>query len=158
LPVPLRLDVLDLIGPATEMPMAGADQVGMPSMASTVVMWCRVVIEERHVDPPSDAELATVCAWLGSQLDWLVLQPWVDELASDVSALHHYARLVAPWEAERKMLHTPCPVCDVKALVFYGGENRITCVRSVGGCGHDMDDHDYKRLVTEALTTGRAST
>lgn len=169
-PIPLRTDILDYIGPTSsrelsetmgsttrELNSAGMPervQIGEPSLLDVVGSWCLLVSEEHGDGWPNGNDLASLCRWLHSQLDWICAQPWVDEMLANLVDVARKAERLAPREAEHRILKPPCPSCNCKALVFTRGVG-VACESRMGGCGRTWVDEMYDRLVlvlgTEAM-------
>lgn len=169
-PIPLRQDILDFVGPAARKELSEAMgttrrelnsagqlervQVGRPQLEFVVRSWAKLVQEEAQQSWPDRNDLGTLSRWLGRQLDWIVGQPWVDDLLAELVDLSWQAFMLAPDDAERKMLKPPCPSCDLRALIFTRGVG-VECEARIGGCGRTWTDDDFDRLVivlgTEAM-------
>lgn len=158
-PMPLRPDVLDYIGPTaareisrtrtlmqshfTQQP---AEQYGEPSLLDVIGSWCLVVSEDRNDDWPPRNDLATLCRWLHSQLDWICAQNWVDDLLANLQDTARKAERLAPRDPEHRWLKPPCPSCNRKALVFTRGIG-VECSAKIAGCGRTWTDDDFDRLI-----------
>jgi hypothetical protein len=159
-PIPLRPDVLDFVGPTSTREISvtrdptAVEQYGEPSLLDVIGSWCLLVSEERNDDWPSRNDLTTLCRWLHAQLDWIVAQPWVDDLLTNLQDTSRKAERLAPRDPEHRWLKPPCPSCNRKALVFTRGIG-VACEAKIGGCGRTWVDQDYERLIlvlgTEAM-------
>ena len=151
-PLPCRLDVLSLLGPASPDAVHDehGDQGGAAPIVGTLVGWVRVHEEE---GPFVDCRSYT----LGGMLDylrapnvlaWAVEQPWAREYADEIAAAH---RSLLPFEllrARRRMLQLPCPRCGLKTLAVEDGHD--------AECGNpdcqiilrpaEVDDHTERHL------------
>lgn len=162
-PIPLRIDILDYVGPsssreisATEInrrraldglhPIDPPEQFGEASLLDVIASWALLVSEERYDDWPPKDDLATLCNWLHSQLDWIVCQPWVDEMLVHLGDVSQKAERLAPRDPEMKRLKPPCPSCNVLGLVFTRGIG-VKCETRLGGCGRSWEAEDYDRLI-----------
>lgn len=72
-----------------------ADELGALQVVSS---WAQVVVEERQINPPSTAYLSIPL--LRANHQWVTRQPWVDEYADDLRAVH---------SAVRALAHDPIP-------------------------------------------------
>jgi hypothetical protein len=145
-PVPIRLDVLDLVGPASDDTVHDEyhDQTGAPNLLAVMVTWAQLVAEEREMAPPKD-DLASICGWMHSQVDWITKQPWVDDLLWDCHRLLTACRRVAPWEPELLRDHQEaCEACGVKALVQHVAAGKVRCEARFGGCGKERKVTEYE--------------
>jgi hypothetical protein len=151
-PMPLRPDILDLVGPTSSREISvtldpnAVEQYGEPSLLDVIGSWCLLVSEERNDDWPPRNDLTTLCRWLHSQLDWIVAQLWVDDLLSNLQDTARKAERLAPRDPEHRWLKPPCPSCNRKALVFTRGIG-IACQAKIGGCGRTWEDDEYDRLI-----------
>lgn len=144
-PIPLRQDILDLIGPVAPNPTAAIerdgtwtgydiDQLGETAFFDEMRSWASLV-EEESKDAWTDREtLIGAIGYLSEHLSWLAAQPWVDEFAGRIKHLSRVAHRVAPWRAETKRDPEPC-VCGVRAVWWHIAEGFTRCERQMGGCG-----------------------
>jgi hypothetical protein len=164
-PIPLRQDVLDLIGPTSRkeisrtMTLIGshfrtwpAEQSGEPSIYDLIKGWAKVVHEEAYADWPDRNGLVALCGWLHRQLDWITRQPWVDDMLTDLLTAQDSARRVVAWPSEQRRLKSDCPSCDMRSLVFVRGIG-VECDQSLGGCGRTWDDTVVARPKDEPPVT-----
>lgn len=165
-PIPLRTDILDYIGPTSSRDVSQteyerrqlasgvrpekietvAEQVGEPGLHDVVGSWCLLVSEENGDGWPNHNDLTSMCRWLHSQLGWIVAQPWVDDMLTNLTDVSRKAERLAPREAEHRLLKPPCPSCNCKALVFTRGVG-VACEGRMGGCGRTWEDESFDRLV-----------
>lgn len=149
-PIPLRLDVLDLIGPVAPDPSAALfrdmeHQHGDPSMYDEMRSWAALVEEESGFEWDDRATLVGAVSYLAGHLSWIVAQPWVDEFADKVSDLSRRAHRIAPWRAEVIRDKRPCETCGVAAICNRMAEGRSVCEKRLGGCGRTIVwDHERK--------------
>lgn len=161
-PIPLRIDILDYIGPTAakelsetmgttyrELNSRGLPervQIGEPSLLDVVGSWAMLVSEERNDDWPTKDDLSSLTSWLHSQLDWIVQQSWVDDMLWNLGDVARKAERVAPRSPEIRRIKKPCPSCDIKALVFTRGIG-VKCEQKLAGCGRSWIDDEFDRLV-----------
>lgn len=149
-PMPLRTDVLSVIGPASldvSSNAGGLDQDdSLPNIPTELYTWCRLTAEERDLYGPTRVDPETCATWLLGQLDWIVTQPWCAELLDEVARMHATAGRLAPWSEQRYQLDGACPSCDLKALVRHEGAIDVECDSRQGGCGRQWDEHDLPWL------------
>lgn len=156
-PIPLRLDVLDLVGPYAKDPDSiprelALDQQGDPSIEDTARAWSRLVAGERDVNPPA-SDVGSMASFLAANLSWIVEQPWVDEFAGEIDDLTRRAAGLAPWQPERrKVKDEACIECGKKTLVTHVAEGVTVCERRMGGCGkrRAVTEYAYKARGREA--------
>lgn len=126
-------------------------------LSATVGSWTQMVVEERsargpdHFDDPKAAS-----RWLLGQIDWLVHQPWVDDLDDELHDLTVKADGITRWWPRRHRLDAPCPHCSAHQLGRRDGESRVQC----DSCGSAWDEAHYQLLcaalaadMSESLTT-----
>lgn len=148
-PIPLRLDVLDLIGPVAPNPTEALirdpeTQAGEPSMFDELRSWACLVEDESGFDDWTDRRtLVGSVAYLTGHLSWVAGQPWVDEFAASVRRLGRQAHRVAPWRAEVKHDPDPCPACNVRAVVLHLADGHSRCEPRAGGCGRSQPISEY---------------
>lgn len=93
---PLRLDVVAMLDPRTEINGDGPDDVvdEVPNIAADLGGWWRVVCSER---PDADWDLPpnpladnpqVIATALRTNIGWICRQPWVDEFARDIGRVH----------------------------------------------------------------------
>ena len=85
--------------------------------------WCRIVIEERDFTwpPPTDTvwgRLATACEFLWRHSAWILTQPWVDEFAAEVQALHRALRNAVEPDNRWRRTGIPCGVDDCASTMW----------------------------------------
>lgn len=147
-PIPLRLDVTDLVGPEAPTPTAALtrdvydqltpealDQAGGPSMLDELRSWAALVEEETGTDWDERTTLTGAVGYLAAHLSWVAGQPWVDEFAAALAKLHRDAHRVAPWRATIIRDREPCETCGVAAIIVRMSEGRTVCEKAAGGCG-----------------------
>lgn len=149
-PIPLRLDVLDLIGPVAPNPTEALVrdtevQAGEPSMFDELRSWAELVKDESGFPWTGDDRKTLVGAvgFLTGHLSWIAGQPWVDEFATAVRRLGRQAHRVAPWRAEVRHDPSPCPACNVRAVVLHIADGVSRCEVRAGGCGRVQPISEY---------------
>ncbi|WP_326822022.1 hypothetical protein [Streptosporangium sp. NBC_01756] len=150
--VPIRLDIFAMLSPAPEAVVdVYGDQIGPPSIPAVLASWAAVLIEERRLAGPADAEVATVAAWLLRHLEWAASQEWITEMMREIAHLRRSAHGLVPWEVHVQELVGPCPSCDLRALLRVAGETYIECSNDpeLGGCGDLWTVEEYEGRVAE---------
>lgn len=114
---PLRLDVVAMLDPRTEINGAGPDDVvdEVPNIGEDLAGWWRVVQEERHYRIVAGGQgtlpTAPIVVDLRTSIGWICEQPWVDEFAADITRVHGALRAVcgdAPPRAAGRCLDQAC--------------------------------------------------
>jgi hypothetical protein len=158
-PVPIRVDVVDLLGPADERTVhdVHGDQVGHLSAATILDGWCRLFAEERRESTPTP-HVATQAAWLLDRLDELFKHPAVDEFAGELGDLWHVLRRAAGLTMPRPELvvGVPCKSvdCDLKTLWRLPGSDYVECA----SCGRLYTMDDYQAWVALVAAAARRKT
>lgn len=125
-PVPLNLDAHD----------------HLVAMHATVVSWVRLVCEERGLRGPDRDDVAFLAPWLVAQMDWLVGQPWVDDLADEIRDASRVADALTGTTRKPRRAGADCFECGsalVRPVVDGLEEDAVTCL----GCGQQYDDSQY---------------
>lgn len=117
-PLPCRLDVLNLVGPAASGTVRDphGDQVGARPVAGVLGDWVRLVCEERRIDGPDRWTEEAMAGWLTAQLGFASTQGWVGELAAELWDLTTAIRGIARVEVRTRAISRPCPRCQMMTL------------------------------------------
>lgn len=152
-PMPLRVDILDLIGPVAPDPdlaripeweasyQAGrdvpelTDQRGEAHFYDEVRSYARLVEEESGDDWDDTRTLTGAVTYLTAHLTWIADQPWVDEFAGKIDDLRRSAHRIAPWRPQRILEQEPCTGCNIRAVVWHVADGLTRCEKRAGGCG-----------------------
>lgn len=157
---PVRLDVLSMINPAAEhVTDPDGDQIGPPSIPTTLKSWAWLIAEHRGLVYPEKAGVDELTEWLLRHLDWATTRPWVTDMMSELAELRQAAHALAPWRKHVQEMVGPCPSCGKRALIHVAGEPYIECDSRewVGGCGDLWTYEEYSRHVAELVTTAKKS-
>jgi hypothetical protein len=145
-PLPLRVDVLDLSMPARLETVNGReDQVGLPSIASTLASWVDdwIAIRGQHEHMPRQTVTA-LADWLDNRLDWAAEHhPAFDDFADEIRRLHSQTRVALEITDPRPQLcvGVPCRHCDLLALFRRSdGSGDVEC----GACGTLLRPDEYR--------------
>lgn len=170
-PIPLRVDVTDLIGPVAPNPTAAftrddegrltweaLDQAGEPSIFDELRSWALLVREETQATWTGDDRhtLTGAVTFLSARLSWIAEQPWVDEFYGKVTLLHTQAHRVVPWRPELRQIKEPCEDCGVRAMVAHIAEGFRRCEKHAGGCGRrkTLSKYELNVLLPETRRAG----
>lgn len=147
-PIPLRVDVTDLVGPVAPNPTAAFtrdvydqltpeanDQAGDPSVYDELRSWAALVEEESAWTWDDRLTITATVAYLAAHTTWIAAQLWVDEFADKIHDLTRRAHRVAPWREEIIRTTDPCPSCQVRAVVLHVARSVMVCEKRMGGCG-----------------------
>lgn len=155
-PVPVSLDVVDLLGPARQPePTAQArehpeDVQGGLSVATTLDQWVRMWRDDRSKGERLPAPTVTSLAgWLAVRLDDACdTHTAIDEFATELRGLVMTLRSALNLRRHIERLPAPCPSCDTLALYrevdpHRGASSWVEC----GNCGRLWSEDEYRRLV-----------
>ncbi|MFJ9979665.1 hypothetical protein [Streptomyces cyaneofuscatus] len=145
-PLPIRLDVLDLLGPGQPVPIADphGDQTGGIPMTALLMGWARYLAQEHqavrvdqhgtvHLEPCTGpwprggATVPALCRWLDAYLPYAVGRPWWDDLYEQVEQLIRRVRRITHTTPRTRALDAPCPQCSGWSLVEKEDELHISC-------------------------------
>lgn len=147
---PLRLDVVAMLDPRTEINGDGPDDVldEVPNIGEDLAGWWRILQEERYYRAVAGGQgmivMPDVAAELRSNIGWICRQPWVDEFAQDVSRVHGALRQVcgdAPSKALGRCLDAGCG-----GEVFRRSDNPHDARLRCGRCGTSYSGLDLVRI------------
>lgn len=148
-PVPVRVDVVDLLAaarPASRALLARGvlgldeDQVGHLSAATILDTYVRDWAAVRGEGLPATPDVHTLCRWLLDRLDWACVE-WlrVDEFADELRELHAALSAAAgELPARPEPRDRECPRCDMPTLVLDLDTGYTECT-----------DEDCRALLTE---------
>ncbi|MEU9777456.1 hypothetical protein [Streptomyces sp. NPDC047968] len=159
-PMPLRLDLIDLIGPGQPVaPLdAHGDQTGHPPVGAHLAGWARYIASTyptAHRDahgtvhvraggaephPRAGGGPAGWAAWLIAYLPYAAGHDWIGELYRQTEALVWRLRDKTDRRPRRTARTAPCPACEAFALVSTEGEPHIVCE----ACGHRLTHEEYR--------------
>lgn len=155
-PIPVDVDVVDLLGDARQPePSAAArvhpdDAIGHLSVASTLDQWVRDWRDHRgkgeRLPTPT---VASLTGWLLVRLDDACdTHPAVDDFAEELKRLMTALRSALRLRRHIERLPAPCPTCDKVALYrevdpHRGASDWVEC----GACGRLWSEDEYRRLV-----------
>lgn len=159
-PVPLRLEPLDLAGPADQADrplfargVLGLDdaQVGSLSVATILQTRCGEMSALLEVEPPRP-QVPAMVSWLSRHLSWAWADyPDVADLADEVTTLTYSLRTLLNVSRKPIYLKDPCPACDRKALKRDpGGGEEVEC----GHCRAVWDFDEFERLAVVLADDG----
>jgi hypothetical protein len=145
-PLPVRVEVLDLLGPGHVVPLAdphGDQSAGVP-IAPLLVGWARyLAAEQRCVRrdehgtvriepctgpvPRGGSGITAWCSWLGAYLPYAVTRPWAADMYEQLEAVLQRIRRITHTTPRRRSMDAPCPGCSGFALVAVDDEWHISC-------------------------------
>lgn len=143
-PAPVRLDVVALLDRRTVARYPG----DIVPVLAILQSWAKLVREERDLEPcRRQATVTSEAGTLLGHLDWIIAQPWVDDLAKEIrevkSALHSAIGDHAPRPVGTcPVVHPDHGECGGKLFQDRYGRMAVSCRR----CGAAWDENDLRRL------------
>ncbi|MFF9146341.1 hypothetical protein ACF1BN_15920 [Streptomyces sp. NPDC014861] len=169
-PLPLRLDVVNLLGPghAVQLPDPHGDQDTTVPIRSLLHGWAAYVASQYptiHYDAHGTVHItlgttarsrfgtgpAAWCHWLTAYLPFAAGHDWIGDLYQQIDHAVRLLRSKTDRQPRRVPRSAPCPACDVFGLVSTEGEQLIACE----ACGHRLTADQYRAhsaAVLPALT------
>ncbi|MFG2899541.1 hypothetical protein ACGFZH_20970 [Streptomyces zaomyceticus] len=146
-PLPVRGDVLNLLGPAAPGPVrdTAGDQSDRQPVHAVLHAWADQLAEDLgHILPPITPR-APYADYLARHLGHVVRSSWVALLHAELDDLVRRIRTVTTTEPRRHALQAPCPSCQAFALGRTDWETYIDCTV----CGQLLtpDEYDDHRAV-----------
>ncbi|TLQ45778.1 hypothetical protein [Streptomyces marianii] len=165
-PLPVRLDVLDLLGPGQVVPLEdphGDQSDGIP-IAPLVYGWARYIAQQhpsvsrdrhgtiqiRPCDGPASHRgngIAAWCAWLTAYVPYVCTQPWVAAMHEQLEQLLSQIRSKTGSRPGRTDRDAPCPECACFALVSIHGDPTVRCE----ACGTALTAAEYAEHAATVL-------
>lgn len=143
-PAPVRLDVVALLDKRTIARHPG----DIVPVLAILEAWARLIREERQLQPcRRHATVTSEAGTLLAHIDWIICQPWVDDLAREIrevkSALHSAIGDHAPRPVGTcPVVHPDTGECGGKLYQDRYGGMSVTCRR----CGETWGETELRRL------------
>lgn len=143
-PAPVRLDVVALLDKRTIARHPG----DIVPVLAILEAWARLIREERQLQPcRRQATVTSEAGTLLAHMDWIICQPWVDDLAREIrevkSALHSAIGDHAPRPVGTcPVVHPDTGECGGKLYQDRYGGMSVTCRR----CGEVWGETELRRL------------
>lgn len=158
MPLPLNVDVLDLMGPANAEPVSDQwrDQTGQIAVAAILDTWVSDWIDTRGLGERQPiATVANLNGWLLVRLDWACdKHPAIDVFATEIGKLRGAMRATLGQTDERpEHMAAPCPGCDMLTLVRKPGADRIECANQ--DCRRVLRDSEYGQWARMVIASER---
>ncbi|MEU6181182.1 hypothetical protein [Streptomyces coeruleorubidus] len=144
-PIPLRLDVLSLLGPSADEVLSGDDQVGPVPVVGVLSAWSDLVSEEARQKPVSRT-VSTLTQYLVSNVEWACRQEWVADFAEELEGLLRTLRKVSGIEPVRIVLPVLCPSCEMRTMIREEGSGWSAECRACPAI--KLSAREYGHLVT----------
>lgn len=144
-PLPCRLDVLSLLGPASL--TAPDDTTATWPVHTVLAAWARIIATGTRQCLVT-THLQGLTHVLIRHHPWAIQQPWAADYAAQIAGLHRELAAFGPSRPRRRALTLPCPRCDLLTLAQVDGED-IAC--SNPGCQAVLRPAEYDQRVERAL-------
>lgn len=170
-PAPLRLDVLNLLGPGSPVLLADphGDQTGGLAITPVLYAWAWCIAAEHPVayrDQYGTVQIAPCegaashrgtspeawCAWLLRYLPYAITRPWVGGMHEEIGDIVDRLQAITGTAVRTRRMLAPCPACSMFALTATDGDWLIKCQ----ACPETLDRDAYAehcRVVLPPLTT-----
>ncbi|MFE6379211.1 hypothetical protein [Streptomyces roseolus] len=158
-PMPLRLDVVTLLGPghAVQLPDPTGDQDPTVPIRPLLSGWASYIASQYptvHRDPHGTVHIApgttprsrfgagpaAWCHWLAAYLPFAASHDWIGDMYRQIDHLVRLLRSKTDRPPTRTPRNAPCPACEAFGLVSTEGEQLITCE----ACGHRLTPAAYR--------------
>ncbi|MER7814062.1 hypothetical protein [Streptomyces sp. NPDC096153] len=165
-PMPVRLDVLDLLGPGHVVTLADpdGDQTDGVPIDPLVYGWARYIaqqhpavsrdrhgtIQVRPCDGPRSrrgTDVAAWCSWLIAYVPYICRQPWAADMLDQLEQLLRQIRDKTGDRPGRTVRDAPCPRCEGFALVSVGGDPYVRCE----ACSLALAPDEYAEYAAKVL-------
>ncbi|MFE6816030.1 hypothetical protein [Streptomyces sp. NPDC057677] len=146
-PLPVRADVLNLLGPAAPGPVrdTAGDQSDRQPVHAVLHAWADQLADDLgHLLAPINPR-APYADYLARHLDHAVRSSWVALMHAELDDLVRRIRTVTTTEPRRDTLQAPCPSCSAFALGRTDWESYIDCAAC--GCLLTVDEYDAHRAL-----------
>lgn len=140
-PLPVRADVLTLLGPAAPGPVhdAAGDQSGPTPVHAVLHAWADQLADDLdHMLPPVNPR-SPYAYYLARHLGHVVRSGWVASMHAELADLIRRIRAVTSTEPRRRSLDAPCPSCEAFTLGHLDWDAYIDCE----ACGLLLTPDEY---------------
>ncbi|MFI6337819.1 hypothetical protein [Streptomyces sp. NPDC050535] len=140
-PLPVRGDVLTLLGPAAPGPVRdpSGDQGGPVPIHALIRAWAELLADERGRPLPRLRPGETYGGYLAAHLPYALTRPWIAELHQELADLIRRVRAITRTEPQRRPRPAPCPGCGAFGLVQEDWQTYIDCTV----CGQLLTPDEY---------------
>ncbi|MEV6477644.1 hypothetical protein [Streptomyces sp. NPDC051657] len=145
-PLPVRLEVLDLVGPGQPVLLADphGDQTGGIPMTPLLYGWARYLAADYpsvrtdahgtvHIERgvsvrvQGGTDVPSLCRWLDAHLPYAATRPWWGALYEQIEQLLDRVRRLTHLKPVRRTMDAPCPRCTAFTLEEREDELHIMC-------------------------------
>ncbi|MFE9296576.1 hypothetical protein [Streptomyces niveus] len=140
-PLPLRGDVLNLLGPAAPGTVTDhhGDQSGTLPVLAQVYAWASTIADARGRDLPPFRPGADYTRYIAANLPYTCTRPWIVDLFTEIGEVVHTARAITRTEPRRRPKDAPCPSCSAFALIEEDWQPYVECAT----CGLLLTHDEY---------------
>ncbi|WP_329545545.1 hypothetical protein OG548_14300 [Streptomyces sp. NBC_01356] len=128
-PLPVRGDVLALLGPAAPGPVHDpeGDQAGPVPIHAVIRTWAELLADERGKPLPLLRPGETYGSYLAAHLPYALTRPWIADLHQELGELISRIRNITCTEPRRRPKTAPCPDCGAFGLMEEDWQAYIDC-------------------------------
>lgn len=128
-PLPVRGDVLALLGPAAPGPVRDTrrDQTGPAPVHAVLHAWADQLAEDLGHDLPPMNSRADYAGYLARHLSHALTRDWIAPMHTELQDLVHRIRSITRTEPRRRPKVAPCPNCAAFALFETDWQTYIDC-------------------------------
>jgi hypothetical protein len=147
-PLPVREDVLSLLGPAPPGTVHGTreDQTGPVPILAVLRDWCQAIAAEQRRAPPGLPTVEACTEYLADRLTWVCGREWVAQFHAELHGLLRTVRSITRSEPRTRLLPAPC-LCGAFALTERDWAEYITCAV----CRRWLTREQYGRHAAQVL-------
>lgn len=127
-PLPLRTDVLSLLGPAAPAPanVHPGDQTGPAPILAVLRYWAYAAADGQGRPRPAARTVETYTRYLTGRLNWICSQPGAPKFAAALGEVLATVRSITCTAPRTRPLPAPC-ICGVFGLTARDWSDWITC-------------------------------
>ncbi|MER8042725.1 hypothetical protein [Streptomyces sp. NPDC094032] len=140
-PLPVRADVLTLLGPAAPGPVrdTAGDQDGPAPVHAILHAWADQLADDLGHNLPPINPRAPYAAYLARHLDHVLRASWVALLHAELADVVRRIRAITSTEPRRRHLDAPCPSCACFGLGLTDWQRYVDC----SACGRLLTPEEY---------------
>lgn len=140
-PMPVRLDVLNLLGPAAPGTVRDHpnDQAGPTPLPAVVRSWAQLLADDLGKPLPRLHPVRGYTSYLAAHLPYALTQDWIADFHQELGDLLGRIRAITHTEPQRHRQDAPCPSCQAFRLVEEDWQPYIECT----GCGLLLTPAEY---------------
>ncbi|WP_437106615.1 hypothetical protein [Streptomyces sp. enrichment culture] len=148
--MPLRMDVLNLLGPSADAVLTGEDQEGPVPVVGVLSAWSDLVSDQTRHRPVSRT-VSGLTQHLLDHVEWACRQEWVADFAQELDGLLKTLRQISGIEPVKVLLPVTCPSCDLRVMIREEGSGWAAECRNCPAI--KLSAREYSQLVTQQAQT-----